>query len=265
MKKAVVIFIVLFALFLCLPAFASPYYIWNDYGGTWSDANKKWSNDYNLCWAATSSNTLTWAGWNANYAGSGAKFDYFKANWTNVGGAISFGWEWWFDGKNPSQNWKDWSHVTDYGTSGNFYSTAQFTSAFHYYDVYSASDKSQTMATIDSYLHDGYGTGLAIYTDSGGGHAISIWGIDTDDFGNYTGIWITDSDDNTYDLMHYNVSLIDSAWYLEGGHYDTDKWWIGVVDGLDRNPLANSPEPSSLILLLSGLIGLMAFRRKLNS
>ena len=41
------------------------YFVYNDYGGSWSDAEKNNVNteDDLMCWAAASSNVLDWTGW----------------------------------------------------------------------------------------------------------------------------------------------------------------------------------------------------------
>lgn len=44
---------------------AGSYYLWDDWGGTWADAEKSTDNteDDEMCWAASSSNVLEWTGW----------------------------------------------------------------------------------------------------------------------------------------------------------------------------------------------------------
>ena len=48
-------------------ASATSYYLWDDWGGTYSDAEKSPTNtdDDLMCWAASAANLLAWTGWEA--------------------------------------------------------------------------------------------------------------------------------------------------------------------------------------------------------
>ena len=108
---------------------------------------------------------------------------------------------------------------------------------------------------------------LAIYDGQGGAHAITVWGYEYDDQGNYLGIYLTDSDDDKNSdnppdtLDYYSITTgVYDLWFIEdfGGINDYD-WYIGSVQALDQKPV---PEPAAMLLLASGLIGLAGFRRK---
>ena len=124
------------------------------------------------------------------------------------------------------------------------------------------SSGSHLMASIEDYLYRGYGTSLAIYNGSSG-HALSVWGYDYDEYGEYTGLWVTDSDDalSGLKLLSVNYNIDDGLWYLDGENaYNYNGWFIGGVQAIDRrDPI---PEPGTLILLALGLLNLVVLVRK---
>lgn len=219
----------------------SSYMLYEHWGGTWWDAEKTISNteDDLMCWAAAASNVLVWTGWGevSGMATADQVFAYFQNHWTDQGGMMSYGWEWWFTGVNPAQGSSGWSQVDVAG--GGFYPGETFDNY-----LFSQSDPSQAMTAIDSYLHAGYGVSLGIYNGSGGGHAITVWGYNYDPGNptNYVGVWITDSDDDKSTdsppdrLRYYQVAHSGGAWYLQN-YYGSNSWYIGAVQALaSRNP-----------------------------
>lgn len=217
----------------------SSYLLYENWGGTWCDAEKSPTNtedDY-MCWAATAANALQWTGW-GRVAGVNSDdiFAYFQDHWTDEGGLMQFGWDWWFDGINDSQGWSGWSQVDVPG--GGFYPEYTF---YTYYDVES-SDRN-VLSAIDEFLRAGSCVGLGVYGP--GGHAITCWGFnyDPNDPTNYYGIWVTDSDDSKSStsppdmLRYYEVSYnrITRKWYLQD-FYGSDSWYIGEVEALAKLP-----------------------------
>lgn len=71
------------------------------------------------------------------------------------------------------------------------------------------------MSAIDSYLRQGIGTTIGVFTGSGI-HALTVWGceygVTTSD---YLGIYYTDSDDNN--ALRYSTVAFDEA---QSGHED---------------------------------------------
>ena len=108
------------------------YLLFEHWGGTWSDAEKSPSNteDDLLCWAGAASNVLAWTGWGIvdGLANTDDIFGYFQDHWTDQGGLMQFGWDWWFDGTNDSQGWSGWSQEDVQG--GGFYPNENFSSFF---------------------------------------------------------------------------------------------------------------------------------------
>ncbi len=219
------------------------YMIYDDWGGTWVDAEKTPGNteDDLMCWAAAASNILDWTGWGhvAGMDNTDAIFQYFCDHWTDQGGLMQFGWDWWFDGTNNSQGWAGWSQEDVQG--GGFYPGE---SIYDYYHVQNNDD--QTMASIDSFLRSGFGTTVGIYGP--GGHAITVWGFNYDESsGAYNGIWVTDSDDYKYTntppdkLRYYEVDYQSGRWYLQD-YYGSNSWYIGTVMALEQMP-GSDPVP----------------------
>lgn len=239
----------------------SYYKLWENWGGWWQDAEKStWNfDDDDLCWAATASNVLAWAGW---IHGSGMTtcdqaFAHFQAHWTDAAGHTTRGWEWWFDGTLPS-----YGAQVDVAGGGNFYPTL---TVDDYYDW--SGDNKTLLQQIDSRLQQGYGIGLGISKGEDVGHAITCWGVNYNpsynpsdpDYTKYLGIWVTDSDDNKLDdlllpwlgnagiqnrLRYYTVdySVSNEKWYFSGpgwfeyGGIFSPGWYIDDISWLAAGP-----------------------------
>ncbi len=236
-----------------VPVQGETYLGYEEWGGTWADAEKSPASaeDDLMCWAAASANILEWTGWGqmGSYEDADEIFKYFQDHWTDAGGLMQYGWNWWFDGANPSQKWTGWSHVDSPG--GGF---AEGTHDFQDY-FYRTSADGLAMSAIDEYLHSGLGVGI-ILTKPGRSHAVTSWGYEHDG-SEYVGVWITDSDDSRgstdppYLLQYVAVTEADGRWYLQD-YRRTDAWYINEVQALARNPamsFAALPEPTSALLM----------------
>jgi len=258
------------------------YMLTDQYGGTWADAEKTLGNteDDLMCWAAASSNVLEWTGWGkvSGMTTTDEMFAYYQDHWTDNGGHMLYGWDWWFDGTNDGPSDPSWSQVDVSG--GGFHTGENFSDYFR-----QGSAGNSAMTTVDQFLHDGYGTSLAIYTGGGGGHAITVWGMDylpKKKNSTYLGLWITDSDDNKGgdeprpdELRYYDVAQGDGLWYLQDYYGTSNTWYVGGVFGLAQSPeqlasqgqgeigpAATLPEPTTMALLIAGAMALSRRRRR---
>lgn len=240
---------------LASSSFADAYYIWETWGGTWADAEKTNVNtdDDNLCWAAATSNILEYTGWGkvGGMTTTDDMFAHFGDHWTDQAGNAYFGINWWFDGTNDQQGVPGWAQE-DVDGGGGFYPTLD-------HDLYKrwTSSDGTALSTIDAWMHDGYATTISIA--GGMAHAITAWGFEYDAGGNYTGIYVTDSDDDKNNsaggypdsLRYYDLVFSGSAWYLSGGYYGTGSTnYISEVCGLAMNPV---PVPAAVLLGMLGL------------
>ena len=232
-------FLALLFLFILVLTNTSPvlsdttYFIYDQYGGTWQDANKTGHDDSLMCWAAAASNILEWGGWGTSQDNTAQTiFGDYAAHWTNNTGYPSWAWNWWFNGSGPIFNFNSYPDVAG---GGDYYPTLNFSNYF------SGTANGDLMAAIDVALHQGQGVTMILGTSSGGSHAVTAWGFSESAPRSYTNIYITDSDDGTYGLAEYPLIYQNNAWYL-GGFYSG--WEIDGIQTLAYDP--NSSAFSSL-------------------
>ena len=246
----------------------------------WNDAEKSLTNpdDDWMCWAAAAANILEWSGWGTEIFDTAQEiFSYFQDSWTNAGGLMEYGWNWWFDGS-QAPDWPGWSQLNEgwaeVETGGAYWADYNF---FDYFsedwalwdaDSGTWSGGAELMASVEQYLSDDYGVSLAVYNESGG-HALSAWGYEYDEYGDYAGIWVTDSDDydNSLKLLSLTFDFEEELWYLDfENRYNYQGWFIGGTQALGQNPAQNPvPEPGTLALWLSGVIVVAGLRKRLLS
>jgi hypothetical protein len=251
------------------------YLLVEHHGGSYSDAEKDplRSEDDRMCWAAATANVLMWTGWGFvdGIADADDAFRYFQDHWTNEGGIMSYGWDWWLDGTNDSQGDDGWAQVDVPG--GGFFPAESFALLFQ-----QDWTPANAMRRIDEYLRAGCGVGIGVYLGDAGGHAVTVWGVNylPGSPTEYVGIWVTDSDDDKSQtdapdsLRYYEVALYGGQWYLQdfygrSGHSDTATYHIGGVQALAQRvgflaPVV--PEPVTLLTALTGLSLLGGYVRK---
>lgn len=219
---------------------------------TWYDADKTGNvQDELMCWAAAASNILAWGSWGTSQFDNEDKiFTNFQDHWTNQGSLVDVGWRWWLNGEYPpGYPYSDeWSRV-DVTGGGNYWPGYNFSGYYH-----ENWETDRAMSAIDEYLHKGYGPTIAVYA-KGGGHALTVWGYDYSG-SDYTGIYVTDSDDDVNELAYYSVSWNHGRKWWDLGE-DYSGWHIGGVEAFAVNP-----EPVSSALFLVGGAALAFFRYK---
>lgn len=224
----------------------------NDKHYEWVDGHPTGGHDGDneLCWAASASNLVTW--WqNQNpeaAAAAGAPteaedvWQVFKDSYTDAGGFTNAGVQWWFLGDKPSAPPQKpgaaaagyYSSLVEPGVEDNPYSYIGYEDPRYYHPstVLSSSNPSEYSGdalrdlsfSIKELLQAGYGLGLHIAVASensdilGGGHAITLWGIDYDeDLNRLKKLYVTDSDDPQWEqdgLFELTLSPLDRKLYI---------------------------------------------------
>ncbi len=174
---------------------------YTDTDNIYYDAEKCTSDgrdDYQ-CWAATASNMLAWTGWGeqglSSATGDTAEdtlFNKYNAAFPDQGNDVASGIAWFFNGK-ANQLYS--GQLTPTSGSGNYLGFAAYPGML-----------SQSLTSVSSLnfladaLHANMGVGLSLKGSIN--HAVTVWGYSYNvnknkgEAGYYTGLLITDSDDN---------------------------------------------------------------------
>ncbi len=257
------VMISLLVLVTAAPALSDTYFIYNQYGGTWQDANKTTSSESNLCWAAAAANILAYEGWGTStYNTATSIFQYFANDWSNKTGYMAWAWNWWFSGTKPLTA----AYAYPVVAGGKFFPALNLNNYFYY------ASTGNLMSTADSLLHNGDGVTMTI-RDGSLAHAVTLRGFSYSSPGTYTGIYITDSDDGAVGLENYSVTSKNNIWYLSGRY---NGWTISDIEALGPNasalvkngvisPAGNSspvPIAPSWVLFGTGAAALFLRRRR---
>jgi len=243
-KKLLTVFCALF-LVLGSAGFSGATLYWlpgvNETSG-WVDADKTWTDDTLLCWAASASNLLAWTGWTG---GPGLTthdqiFSFFPPYWNDQVGNPRYAVEWWFAGTNAQQGVAGWAQLTDFSHSG-FYPTLDYNTYWSRFEGWNSSK------LINDFILKSLGISIRVGTAAGRGHFLTVWGWDDAE----KTIYVTDSDSGNDVLASYTVSDTGG---LSGGY---SNWSITHIYGLQKNPgWAPIPEPSTVLLLAFGLMAI---------
>jgi hypothetical protein len=101
---------------------------------------------------------------------------------------------------------------------------------------------------------------------------LHAWGYEFDDAGAYTGLWVTGPDNEITEmtLLSVQFDFDEELWFLDTDNtYGYAGFFINSVQVLEPEiPDSAIPEPSSLILTILGLVGVIGismFRRKMRN
>lgn len=258
----------------------------------WYDVNKTFDgSDDDLCWAAAASNIIKWwQGFQTNVpAGTPAGdmstryssdiFEAFANSYVNDGGFIEDGFNWWLTGYYDPADYVMKPGAIEAGFWKDIYPESDI----FYQNLYLIKDPEETglamfasgsawdIFTEAMTRNSQYGAamGLAVYNDTGGAHALTLWGYDYDTTtGDILSLYIADSDnvdDDGQPHMEETMGIYDISYdnaedrVVLGGDYAG--WYIGQITFFGVNVLP-IPEPSGILLCLTGGVMLLFKRRK---
>ena len=238
----------------------------NETGG-WYDANKIDNSDGdaddNMCYAASAANIIAW--WQDSKVGSTLTSEAPKplgdiwqtmidANevWDEGGESLS-AINWWVSGIYCPENHEDEAAWERYYTTVEEWGNEELLTVTlgnadgYYFDQYGLTQEhlsdflmdmqqyseSITEINFGELLENGsaISLGICLAEDEEGGHAITLWGVEYDEEGTLTTMWITDSDDDEEKLVKVSVTVDeenDRIWLGEGYYEDTNYYVMAV-------------------------------------
>ena len=221
-------------------------------------------DDY-LCWAASTSNMLTYTGWAAQ-AGFNSEDDLYEAliaSFDDDGGNQYNGFAWFFNGialgRNDGMNN---AKIKDYPNSGGYLKEYPFEAFSDIADIHGVSELNDAVAFLREGCAVGIGLDLYYAKDNGlpgGGHAVTLWGfvvdnsLAEDDPLRYKSIFITDSDSDEVDTGDRRdspnvMSLYNLLFDEEGGYYfwyEYGKTSASIFDYIYLRPYSEDIEKES--------------------
>ncbi len=234
--------------------------------GGWVDYDKDrgqapGNDDSLMCWAASSSNIITW--WQNQQNGTmpdsiptASSWDVFRTITTDSGSNPRFALGWYVNGSGGNTWTWDESNSTQY-QSGGFLQSVYCTADNPVYIANrntSASNTYAQAAALVGALDSGYAMTLEVGIAGTTGnvpssHAITLWGLDytTDKDGNIsiTGAYITDSDDSHAGLVSCAVKLSENSIILtpQQGSLTQIAYTINRADGMNANGYLDPTKP----------------------
>ena len=217
------------------------------YVGTFHDVNKSGNDDSLLCWAASTANIVAYTSWGLSSAASCEMgntplfstdydlFDYYIDNFPDEGGYVLSAISWFVNGvyydiyaPNPDGD----GGLLYPGLSGYDLENQRIWTAI-------GAPGETMMGKMAGQLEWGYGVsvGIGFYTAEApvnkfGGHAITAWGytynpdLDPSDPAFYTGLLITDSDDNRTQMITCSIEWHDEYHLYRLSGYGAGTAWL---------------------------------------
>ncbi len=216
------------------------YFQFDEWGGTWHDAEKGVAGVWGTCWNASSANVLTWGGWAPTFGSTQDAFRKLNEYWGCCSAFRSSqpALIWWFAGDKAVSELES-SELMLYSSTirkpggGNYWPGANFQSKF-----YASNDLPNIMDIIAAKLHEGWGISFLVSMSIP--HWLTAWGYESVANGNYTGIWITDNEDGEVGvlrLLPVEYDHFSTRWNLPTYIYEgiSGGFYVGPIEALKRN------------------------------
>lgn len=260
---------------------------WKDANGIEVDSNMCWAaqaasmTQYWQDWYVKAGNKLpdgTPTGYGASKRSDGIVscniFETYKENWSNLGGLAEFGLPWYFSGQPDTEYYthgyyqqSGWSKLMTSGAGGYFSETHPTADSFFaqedFYE-YTVTDGGTSIQELTQELmrlitvdYSIVGLTIDFWNENPmsyyGGHAVTLWGFDTDDTTNLiSAIYITDSDDDYYGIRRYTLETYWDGADIEMETYLSDEFKLKYDVTIDKFTalsiakfVAAVPEPSA--------------------
>ena len=232
---------------------------WVDYNK--ADGDEPYHDDSLMCWAASSSNIITW--WQNQQNGTmpdsiptASPWDVFRTITDDSGSNPQYALGWYVNGSGGNTWTWDESNSTQYQSGGflqSVYCTADNPVYIANRNTSAINTYAQAAALVGA-LDSGYAMTLEVGIAGTTGnvpssHAITLWGLDytTDKDGNIsiTGAYITDSDDAYDGIVDCDVKLSENSIILTPNQGSLTKiaYTINRADGMNANGYLDPTKP----------------------